>query len=679
MKRRNPVCLSLLLGAAMCLAAPGVNVSVYAEEQPAEESVGLSDAGSESAAVSSPEAEETDLPEETASVQEDGAVTDAVGELPGDQSAVYESTEASAETESADALFEDSSLDAANAEETETEIHELTLASTTEESYVMGNSEVFWVEVSEDAESCELSLMPQLDGADTDYDHLDSITWESCDRNWTPDGDVCDGGYYEADDAGNVILSYPVQNPNENYFWICTVEDIYGDSAVAKFSFSVPGDMTEIIFKEKNQTLSIDALEEEALPAGDTYVLDWSISGGNYFETDDSGNFTYTVGDYIERVRCDISPDYTPATFTADFIIIPTENDEYEYDETLTSFEECDVDIGEGSPVLFILKPSASGIYDFYSAGTEELMGVIADSDGGIVAWENANDGTDFMVRAALTAGEEYLGFVFPSSVSDTVSFTTGFYLEHTHDYQVKVDTAATCTKAGQKSSHCTICGEVKEGSVQTIPAVGHKFSAWKTTVKPTAVRYGKMTRTCSVCRKTETKTIAKLPAKIAVNVTSLQLKVRQSTNGVKVTRIAYGDRVVSWTSSNRSIATVAKKGAYGSTIKAGNKAGKAVITVKLASGKTAKIYVTVLRGDVKATRLTLTSAKTVTLTRGKTSRITVSRAPFTVTEKITYTSANKRIATVDSYGKITAKKKGTTTITVKSGSKKVYVKVVVK
>ncbi|MFR7388606.1 MAG: Ig-like domain-containing protein [Blautia faecis] len=38
--------------------------------------------------------------------------------------------------------------------------------------------------------------------------------------------------------------------------------------------------------------------------------------------------------------------------------------------------------------------------------------------------------------------------------------------------------------------------------------------------------------------------------------------------------------------------------------------------------------------------------------------------------QKVTYTTSNKKVATVTAKGVITAKKKGTATITVKSGSK---------
>ena len=47
--------------------------------------------------------------------------------------------------------------------------------------------------------------------------------------------------------------------------------------------------------------------------------------------------------------------------------------------------------------------------------------------------------------------------------------------------------------------------------------------------------------------------------------------------------------------------------------------------------------------------------------------------------EKVTYTSSNKKVATVSKRGTITAKKKGTVKITVRSGRKSYVVKVKVR
>ena len=53
---------------------------------------------------------------------------------------------------------------------------------------------------------------------------------------------------------------------------------------------------------------------------------------------------------------------------------------------------------------------------------------------------------------------------------------------------------------------------------------------------------------------------------------------------------------------------------------------------------------------------------------------------PATTTDTVTWTSSNKKVATVDAFGKVTAKKKGKVTITVKTTSgKKATCKITVK
>lgn len=69
----------------------------------------------------------------------------------------------------------------------------------------------------------------------------------------------------------------------------------------------------------------------------------------------------------------------------------------------------------------------------------------------------------------------------------------------------------------------------------------------------------------------------------------------------------------------------------------------------------------------------------TVTLKKNKTLKIAVALNPVTSQQKITYSVSNKSIATVSGKGVIKAKKKGTVTITVKSGKSSFKFKVKVK
>ena len=108
-----------------------------------------------------------------------------------------------------------------------------------------------------------------------------------------------------------------------------------------------------------------------------------------------------------------------------------------------------------------------------------------------------------------------------------------------------------------------------------------------------------------------------------------------------------------------------------------GVKPGTAKITVK--SGTKKIVYtITVKVTGVKTTKLSrVPAAKSIS--KGKTFKIKAVAAPKNTSEKITYTSSNKKVATVTAKGVVKGLRKGTATITVKSGSKKMTCKVTVK
>ena len=126
----------------------------------------------------------------------------------------------------------------------------------------------------------------------------------------------------------------------------------------------------------------------------------------------------------------------------------------------------------------------------------------------------------------------------------------------------------------------------------------------------------------------------------------------------------------ITYTSSNKKVATVSAKG-----VVKGVKPGTAKITVKSGSKK---VVVRVKVTGVKTTKLSgVPAAKSVS--KGKTFKIKAEAAPKNTSEKITYTSSNKKVATVTAKGVVKGLRKGTATITVKSGSKKMTCKVTVK
>ena len=246
----------------------------------------------------------------------------------------------------------------------------------------------------------------------------------------------------------------------------------------------------------------------------------------------------------------------------------------------------------------------------------------------------------------------------------------------HTWSEDYVVDKEATCTEAGEKSKHCTVCGAKED--VQVIPATGHKFSAWKVSTGATVFNAEKQERTCASCGVKETRTNGTaLKATVSVNASNEKLKVKQSTTGLKVTGLAKGDSVKTWRSTNTKIFTV-KGNANGTCKLTAKTAGTAKLQITLASGLKKNVTIKVQKSAVKTTKVTVASRK-VTIQKGKKTALKPVVTPFTSRQKVTYTSSNKKVATVSKKGVVTGKKKGTAKITVRSGNKTVKVTVRVK
>ena len=84
------------------------------------------------------------------------------------------------------------------------------------------------------------------------------------------------------------------------------------------------------------------------------------------------------------------------------------------------------------------------------------------------------------------------------------------------HDPVLKNAREATCTEAGYTGDKvCQRCNAVLEAG-STIAALGHRWGDWTVTKAATETDEGVETRTCSVCKKTETHSVSKLEPKPA-------------------------------------------------------------------------------------------------------------------------------------------------------------------
>lgn len=244
---------------------------------------------------------------------------------------------------------------------------------------------------------------------------------------------------------------------------------------------------------------------------------------------------------------------------------------------------------------------------------------------------------------------------------------------------KASVNASSVTLKVKQSTSNLKVTGLAKGDSVKT----------WKSSNTKVFTVSGKANGTCKLTAKK--KGTAKLQITLASGLTrTVTVKVQEST--VKTTSISglskkitltkdtkqtlkpvvepiTSQEKVTYATSDKNIVTVNKNGVI-----TAKKAGTAKITVKSGSQK---YVVTVTVPKTKTTSITVDDH--VTIKKGKTKTLNAERIPSNSDEELTYTSSNKKVVTVDKNGKIKGIKKGTATITVKSGNQKKTVKVTVK
>ena len=183
-------------------------------------------------------------------------------------------------------------------------------------------------------------------------------------------------------------------------------------------------------------------------------------------------------------------------------------------------------------------------------------------------------------------------------------------------------------------------------------------ITAQKKTGKATIYVKLKSGLTGTIQVKVQKKKVAATKVVVAEKTVKLQKGQKQKINAY-IQPLTTEDKLT-FISSNKKVAAVSKDG----TITA-KKAGKANITVK--AGKK-KVTVKVTVQAPAPTGINGVPA-TKALKKGKSFTIKPKLIPSGAEAKITYSSSNKKVATVNSKGKVTAKGKGTAVITVKADS----------
>lgn len=246
-----------------------------------------------------------------------------------------------------------------------------------------------------------------------------------------------------------------------------------------------------------------------------------------------------------------------------------------------------------------------------------------------------------------------------------------GKHETHKLDCHVSSDGGKIHFKTDRFSTYAIVYEDEEVVTPPQTPVHTHTPGEWTVVEEATGKKAGLKQKKCTTCGEVlDSEVIPKFVVKL--NVKKVALQKGKSTTAIKAT-VMKGDKIKSWKSSDKKVATVNSKGKI-----TAKKVGKATITVTTKKGAKATVTVTVQKKAVKCTKIAVDKKK-ITLKVKKSYQLKVTKTPVTTLEKVTYKSSNTKVATVSKTGKIKAKKAGKATITVKCGKKTVKVKVTVK
>ena len=189
---------------------------------------------------------------------------------------------------------------------------------------------------------------------------------------------------------------------------------------------------------------------------------------------------------------------------------------------------------------------------------------------------------------------------------------------------------------------------------VATVDPLGNvkAVSAGKTAIKCTSEDNPMVSGVCTI-------TVKVIATGIELDKTSFKVyETKSKTLKATITPEDATNKNVTWASSDKSIATVDKNGKV-----TGKKPGTVYISATTANGKhTAKCKVTVQK-MIYSEKVKLNKTS-LTLEDGKSYILDATVLPEnTVSKSVTWSSGNKKVATVDAYGDVTAVAPGTTYI----------------
>lgn len=259
---------------------------------------------------------------------------------------------------------------------------------------------------------------------------------------------------------------------------------------------------------------------------------------------------------------------------------------------------------------------------------------------------------------------------VFSKYRAEGVYYFKYFYDDLLNSYEYADSTKNKSILKISKMS-ITFCEDCKNGK-HRIDTIKYK--------EPTYKDYGYSN--CQKCRICGTVISGKVlnPVKPYCKASTTNLTMYAYANQTKTIKVTHanGDNIYRKRGNlNLGLYTIKKGKSFDAiTIKPYNKIGQYTIELTLNSGLKTKINLIV---KFAKTQKIYGVKKNITIKVGKKYTLKPKLSPLYSSDKIIYSSNNKKVVAVNSKGVITARKKGTAYITIKSGSKYVKCKITVK
>ena len=369
-------------------------------------------------------------------------------------------------------------------------------------------------------------------------------------------------------------------------------------------------------------------------------VLNIEVTDANIVKPSDEEADTTELAKVLAQAKALKESDYT-ATSWADLQVEVKETEDLLQKDGLTQ-AEVDEQVGH-------LTNAIAALVKVQKADTTALKNKVAEAKK--IAKGTYTTATWNALQAAIKDAENALNSNDQATVNAKLTALTNA-MKALKQNTLSVSVAASTIGVGETTTvKATVSGDSQNVTWKTSNAAVATVAGGKVTAK----KAGTVTITATANGISKSVTVKVVEPSVVLATTKATLYTA-GTKTLNLNAKVYGvNKAVTYKTSNKKVATVSKTG-----VVTAKKAGTAKITATIkvnGKNKTVTCKVTVKKPSIKLKK------SSATLKVGATTTI---KATSTPAGKVTFKSSNKKVATVDGNGKVTAKKKGTAKITVK-------------